>query len=71
MARTRMAHLPRVIQTLFSVPKNFPIAQENKYLGIFFLFYHVIACCMYSLEKLPHRGNSNEYTQHTIIVLKI
>ena len=25
---------------------------------------------MYSLE-LPHRGDSNEYTQHTIILLKI
>ena len=25
---------------------------------------------MYSLE-LPHRGDSNEYTQYTIIVLKI
>ena len=47
-----------------------PIAQENKYLGIFCLFYHGIVCCVYSLE-LPHRGNSNEYTQHTIIVLKI
>ena len=44
-----------------------PIAQENKYLGIFFLFYHEIACCVYSLES-PHRGDSNEYIQHTIIV---
>ena len=33
----------------------------------FFLFYHGIVCCMYSLEP-PHRGNSNVYTQHTIIV---
>ena len=24
-------------------------------------------CCMYALE-LPHRGDSNEYTQHTIIL---
>ena len=32
-----------------------------------FLFYHEIVCCVYSLE-LPHWGNSNEYTQHTIIV---
>ena len=30
-----------------------PIAQENKYLGIFFLFYREIVCCVYSLE-LPH-----------------
>ena len=33
----------------------------------FFLFYHGIICCVYSLE-LPHRGDSNEYSQHTIIV---
>ena len=32
-----------------------------------FLLYHEIICCVYSLE-LPHRGNSNEYTQHIIIV---
>ena len=72
MARTRMARLPWMIRTLFSVPiyKILPIAQENKYLGIFFsYFYHGIVCCMYSLES-PHRGDSN-YTQHTITVLKI
>ena len=34
---------------------------------MFFLFYHAIVCCVYSLES-PHRGDSNEYTQHTIIV---
>ena len=36
----------------------------------FFLFYHEIVCCVYSLES-PHRGDSNEYTQDTIIVLEI
>ena len=56
--------------SFFSPYKILPIAHENKYLGIFFLFYHGIVCCVHSLE-LPHRGNSNEYTQHTIIVLKI
>ena len=35
-----------------------------------FLFYYEIVCCVYSLE-LPHCGNSNKYTQHTIIVKKI
>ena len=71
MARTRMARLPWMIRTLFFSPyKILPIAQENKYLGIFFLFYHGIVCCVYSLES-PHRGDSNEYTQHTIIVQKI
>ena len=54
--------------SFFSPYKILPIAQENKYIMIFFfLFYHGIACCVYSSE-LPHRGNSNEYTQHTIIV---
>ena len=46
-----------------------PIAQENKYLGKFSYFI-VKVCCVYSLES-PHRGDSNEYTQHTIIVQKI
>ena len=26
-------------------------------------------CCVFSLES-PHRGDSNEYTQHTIINIK-
>ena len=56
--------------SFFSPYKILPIDQENKYLGIFFLFYHGIVRCVYSLES-PHRGNSNEYTQHTIIVYKI
>ena len=45
------------------------IAPENKYLWIFFLicFYHEIVCCEYTLES-PHRGYSNEYSQHTIMV---
>ena len=32
-----------------------------------FLFYREIVCCVYSLES-PLRGDSNEYTQHTITV---
>ena len=32
----------------------------------FFSFYHEIVCCVYSLES-PHRGDSNENTQHTIL----
>ena len=32
-----------------------------------FVFYHKIVCCVYSLES-PRRGDSIEYTQHTIIV---
>ena len=39
----------------------------------FFLFYHGIVCWVYSVYSLesPHRGDSNVYTQHTIILLKI
>ena len=44
-----------------------PIAQEEKAFRKIFLFYQEIVCCLYLLE-LPHRGNSNEYTQHTIMV---
>ena len=54
----------------FSPYKILPIAQENKYLIIIFIFYRIIVGCVYSLES-PHRGDSNEYTQHTIIVQKI
>ena len=46
------------------------IAKENKYFGILrdiFLFYHKYVCCLYPLELL-HRGDSNEYTQHIIIL---
>ena len=47
----------------FFIPyKILPIAQENKYLMVFFLFYQGIVCCVYSLE-LPHGGDSNECTQ--------
>ena len=53
--------------SFFSPYKILPIAQENKYLAMFFLFYHGIVCCVYSSES-PHQGDSNEYTQHTIIV---
>ena len=53
--------------SFLSLYEILPLAQENKYLGKFFLFYHEIVCCVYSLES-PHRGDSNEYTQHTIIV---
>ena len=38
--------------------------------SVIYLFYHDIESCVYSLES-PHRGDSNEYTQHTIIAQKI
>ena len=46
-----------------------PLAQENKYLGKFsnsIMKLYVV----YSLE-LPHQGDSNEYTQHTIIMKEL
>ena len=35
----------------------------------FFIFFKIKVCCVYSLES-PHRGDSNEYTQYTIINIK-
>ena len=34
-----------------------------------FLLHHENVCCVYSLE-LPQGGDSNEYTQHIIILYK-
>ena len=57
--------------SFFSPNKILPINSSRKQIfRDFFLFYHGIVCCVYSLES-PHRGDSNEYTQHTNIVLKI
>ena len=50
--------------------RNFSDSSSKQILREIFLLYYEIVCCVYSLE-LPHRGNSNEYTQHTIILLKI
>ena len=60
---------------------SFTMANSNSFLGPYeilliaqkqifkeiFLFYREIVCCVYSLES-PRRGDSNEYTQHTIAV---
>ena len=32
-------------------------------------FFNKKVCCVFSLES-PHRGDSNEYTQNTIINIK-
>ena len=64
--------------SFLSLYEILPTAQENKtkkkfkkngILREIFLFYHENVCCVYSLE-LPHCSNSNEYTQHTIILLE-
>ena len=38
-------------------------------MGIFWIFFKMKVCCVFSLES-PHRGDSNEYTQHTMINIK-
>ena len=43
--------------SFFSPYKILPLAQENKYIGIFFLFYHGIVCCVYSLERVHSTYN--------------
>ena len=36
---------------------------------LFSIFFNKKTCCVFSLE-LPHRGDSNEYTQYTICNIK-
>ena len=36
---------------------------------MFSICFNMKVCCLFSLE-LPHRGDSNEYTQYTIINIK-
>ena len=67
MAQTRMAHLLWMIRTLFPSLQNSSNSSRKQIFNDFFLFYHGIVCCVFSLES-PHRGNSNEYTRHTITV---
>ena len=38
-------------------------------MDIFSTFFNMKAWCMFSSES-PHRGDSNEYTQHTITNVK-
>ena len=38
-------------------------------MAIFSVFFNMKVCYVFSLES-PHRGDSNEYTQHTIINIK-
>ena len=66
IARTTMARLPWP-NSFLSPYEILPIAQENKTFTEIFSFYPEIVCCVYSLQS-PHRGDSNEYTQHAFIV---
>ena len=59
-----------LFELIFVSLRNFSDSSRKQILREIFLFYYEIVCCVYSLES-PHRGDSNEYTQHTIILLKI
>ena len=72
IARTTMARTMAISNSFLSPYEFFPIDQENKYLGTFchIDMKYIVVCWLYSLES-PHRGDSNEYTQHTIIIWKV
>ena len=53
--------------SVFESLRNSSDSSRKQIFKEFFLFYREIVCCVYSLES-PHRGDSNEYTQHTITV---
>ena len=53
--------------SFFESLQSFSDSSRKQILREIFLFYRKIVCCVYLLES-PHRGDSNEYTQHTIIV---
>ena len=38
-------------------------------MDLFSIFFSMKVCCVFSLE-MPHRGNSNEYTQYTNFSIK-
>ena len=44
-------------------------ARSGGLIGIFFNFFDMKVCCIFSLES-PHRGDSNEHTQYTIFNMK-
>ena len=67
MARTPMTRLPWLIRTRFESQRNSSDSSRKQIFKEIFLFYRDIVCCEYSLES-PLRGDSNEYTQHIIIV---
>ena len=59
-----------LFELIFESLRNFSDSLRKQILREIFLYYNQIVCCVYTLES-PHRGDSNEYTQHTIILLKI
>ena len=41
-------------------------ARSGGIIRVSLIFYNMKVCCVFSLES-PHRGDSNEYTQYTIL----
>ena len=69
-----MARLPWLTRSRFWSPMeilSIHVAKVNKYLGIFILgkfSYFIMESCFVYTSVSPHRGDSNYYTQHTIIL---
>ena len=65
-----MVRLPWLFRNRFgSLEHSFDSSRKqilSDHLGIIY-YYHENVSCVYSLES-PHRGDSNEYTQHTMIL---
>ena len=70
IARTPMARLPWLIRIVFESLRNSSDSSRKQTIKEISLFYNDVVCCLYSLEN-PHRGDSNEYIPHTIIISKI
>ena len=45
------------------------IDRSGNIIGIYSIFFNKKVCCVFLLD-LPHRGDSNEYTQYTIFNIK-
>ena len=67
IARTPLARSPWLFALVFESLRNSSDRSRKQIFKEAFLFHYEIVCCVYSLES-PLRGDSNEYTQHTVIV---
>ena len=67
MTRTPKACIPWLIRTRPESLRSSSDSSKKATLRGGFIFYHEIVCGAYSLESL-YRGDTNEYTKHTIIV---
>ena len=70
MARTLMARLPWLSNSLMGPYKILPIAQENKYSGIWVGAGGWGEFSYFIMKLYGLWGDSNKYTQHTIIYIE-